>query len=546
MAKYLGGMSTTQVIPPPERIGAVPRTRSIESVLVNRWARILIPSLSDLFFLAILVWVFMSSGAAGWQGLLVDADVGWHIRTGQWILQHHAVPHHDLYSFSKAGAPWYAWEWLTDVIDGALYGLAGLKGVVLMAGVVIAIFATTLIRRMVWRGVHLFVAMVISLMGVGSASIHFLARPHIFTLLFLSISIWMIEADRREASRRIWLLVPITIVWTNLHGGFLALIAALGAATVGVAIEAWIGSKDWRNTIRYALLTASCAAASIVNPYGYQLHVHVIEYLKSDWIRNVIQEFQSPSFRNENMMQFEALLFLGLIASGMVFRRRRIVEGLWIVLFANMALSSVRHVPVFVTVTVPIIASEVAEWWKQWTETSTKSSLAGILNGMAADFISGFRRSSAWPAMVVVVLMFLGKPIPWPKDFPDQILPVAIVHRHEAEILNQRVLTTDQWADYLIYLNPNQKVFVDGRSDFYGPEVGNQYIHLINGQWDWAQLLEKYNFSSALLPVESSLAQLLKMRPDWRVIEDDGKRILLVHRTSSVPPSGNSPPEPRS
>lgn len=515
-------------------------------MLVSRWARILIPSLSDLFFLAILVWVFMSSGAAGWQGLLVDADVGWHIRTGQWILQHHAVPHYDLYSFSKAGSPWYAWEWLTDVIDGTLYGLAGLKGVVLMSGVVIAIYATTLIRRMVWRGVHLFVAMVISLMGVGSASIHFLARPHIFTLLLLSISIWMIEADRREASRRIWLLVPITIIWTNLHGGFLALIAALGAATVGLAIEAWIGSKDWRNTWRYALLTASCAAASIVNPYGYQLHVHVIEYLKSDWIRNVIQEFQSPSFRNENMMQFEALLFLGLMVSGMMFRRRRIVEGLWIVLFANMALSSVRHVPVFVTVTVPIIAAEVAEWWKKWTAASGKSSLPGILNGMAADFISGFRRSSAWPVMVVVVLMFIGKPVPWPKDFPDQILPVTMVHKHEAEILNQRVLTTDQWADYLIYLNPNQKVFVDGRSDFYGPEIGNQYIHLIDGQWDWAQVLEKYNFSSALLPVESSLAQLLKMRPDWRVVEDDGKRILLVHRTPSVPRSGNSPPEPRS
>ena len=102
----------------------------------------------------------MSSGSAGWQGLLVDGDVGWHIRAGEWVLNHHAVPHHDLYSFSKPDAPWYAWEWLTDVIDGSVHRVAGLKGIVLMAGVVIALFATTLIRRMVWRGVHLFVAMV--------------------------------------------------------------------------------------------------------------------------------------------------------------------------------------------------------------------------------------------------------------------------------------------------------------------------------------------------------------------------------------------------
>lgn len=531
----------------PQTVAAVrPQVRSIESVLVNPWARIFVPSLSDLFFLAILVWVFMSGGAAGWQGLLVDADVGWHIRTGQWILQHHAVPHHDLYSFSKPGAPWYAWEWLTDVIDGSLYSLAGLKGVVLMAGIVIATFATTLIRRMVWRGVHLFVAMVIALMGVGSASIHFLARPHIFTLLLLSISIWMIEADRQQPGHRIWLLVPITIVWTNLHGGFLSLIAALGLAAAGSALEAFTGSKNWRNTIRYASLTAACSLSSLVNPYGYQLHLHVLEYLRSDWIRNVVQEFQSPSFRNENMMQFEALLFAGLIASGMLFRRHRVVEGLWILFFAYMALSSVRHVPVFVTVNVPIIAAEAAEWWKQWTSTARKSSLAGILNQMAADSMNGFRRSSAWPVMVVVTLMCIGKPVPWPKDFPEEILPVKMVHDHPAEILNQRVLTTDQWADYLIYLNPNQKVFVDGRSDFYGPEIGNQYIHLINGQWDWEQLLAKYNFSSALVSIETPIAQLLKTRPDWRIVADDGKRILLVHRPTPVRSTGNPPPEPRS
>src|SRR5579871_1642948 len=132
-------------------VAAGPRPRSkvasIESVLTQRWARLAIPSLSDLFFLAIGVWLFVSGGAVGWQGLLADADTGWHIRTGQYIIEHHAVPRTDLYSFSKPGAPWYAWEWITDVLDGALHRTAGLKGVVLMAAVVISLFATTLIRR---------------------------------------------------------------------------------------------------------------------------------------------------------------------------------------------------------------------------------------------------------------------------------------------------------------------------------------------------------------------------------------------------------------
>jgi len=107
-------------------------------------------------------------------------------------------------------------------------------------------------------------------------------------------------------------------------------------------------------------------------------------------------------------------------------------------------------------------------------------------------------------------------------------LPTTIVRAHSDLILHSRVLTTDQWADYLIYVNPAQKVFIDGRSDFYGPEVGNDYLRLTNGAWDWPRILEKYHFNLALLPVESALAQILKLAPDWRVLEDDGRRILLT------------------
>src|SRR6185312_9523440 len=104
---------------------------------------------------------------------------------GEYILDHHTVPHVDLYSFSKPDAPWYAWEWLTDVLDSGLHRVAGLKGIVLFAAVLIALFAVTLVRRMVSRDVHLFVALTIALLGVGGSSIHFLARPHLLTLLFL-------------------------------------------------------------------------------------------------------------------------------------------------------------------------------------------------------------------------------------------------------------------------------------------------------------------------------------------------------------------------
>jgi hypothetical protein len=343
--------------------------------------------------------------------------------------------------------------------------------------------------------------------------------------------------------------VPMTVVWTNLHGGFLALIAVLGLTAAGMGAEtllqSWNWKDAWQHSRRYLLLTAGCAAASLLNPYGWGLHVHVVEYLRSDWIRNVVQEFQSPSFRTENMLQFEALMLAGLIVAGLQFRRKRIVEGLWIVFFVHMSLGSVRHVPVFVAVAAPLIAAEIGEWWKQWTGGAAKSSLVGIVNQMAADSLAGFRRSSAWPALVIVALAFIGKPIPWPRDFPEVMFPAKIVHAHAAEILKSRIITTDQWADYLIYTNPMQKVFVDGRSDFYGKEIGNEYLGLTNGQWDWQKVLAKYRFDAALLPIELPLVQLLKQSPAWRVVEDDGKRIFLIRRPYSVVPGGNTSPERR-
>jgi hypothetical protein len=519
---------------PRTAAGPAPKV-SADSLLTHWWGRAAVPSLSDLLFAALIVWLFMSTGAHGWQSLLADADVGWHIRTGEYILRHHAVPHHDLYSFSKPGAPWYAWEWLTDVIDAALFHWAGLKGVVLLAGVTIASFAALLMRRVVDAGAQLFIALLVVLLSVGAASMHFLARPHVFTLLLLSVSMAILERDRRSGqnSRRIWWLVPITLLWTNLHGGFLILIALLGLAAAGAVVEAWIGRAqlgrfDWAPALRWGKLTAACAAVSLINPYGWGLHVHVVEYLRSDWIRTVVQEFQSPSFRGESMLQFEVLLFAGLIAAGARFRRGQVIDGLWVLFLGYLALSSVRHVPVFVAVLAPLIASEATTWWRAASAGAAKNSALGILDQIGRDLVPGFQRNSLWGVAAVAALIVTGAPIPWPADFPAEVFPTAIVHAHEQQILRARVLTTDQWADYLIYLHPEQKVFVDGRSDFYGPEIGNRFLHLMAGAPGWQQVIEEYKFNLALIPTDSALAQLLRTRPDWSVSADDGKRILLV------------------
>jgi hypothetical protein len=185
-------------------------------------------------------------------------------------------------------------------------------------------------------------------------------------------------------------------------------------------------------------------------------------------------------------------------------------------------------------VTGPLIAVEMTSWWQACVGDASAKSALGILNQMGFEVVRGFQRYSVWIALSVAALACSGSAIAWPRDFPSAVFPTAMIHAHEQEILRSRVLTTDQWADYLIYLHPQQKVFVDGRSDFYGPEIGNQFLQVMGGQPGWEKVIEKYRFNLVLIPVDTAAAQLLKLRPEWRVVADDGKHILLVPREAGA------------
>jgi hypothetical protein len=490
-------------------------------------ARTFTPSISDFFFIALILWLFVY-GASGWIVLLGDGDTGWHIRTGQWILAQHRVPTHDLFSFSRPAAPWFAWEWLTDVIYALLFQAAGLKGIVLMAGTMIGAIATIILRYTLWRGANPLVAAFTTLACVGASSMHFLARPHLFTMLLLPVSLWIVEADRRKRNAWLWALVPITALWTNLHGGFVVFLACVALLVVACAIEAALGKPRKSEILRYGTLLAGCSAASLANPYGVQLHVHVWQYLRADWIRNIVQEFQAPTFRSEGQLQFEVLLVAGLIATGYLLRRGMLAEALWVLFLAHSSLTSVRHAPLYAMVAAPLIACLISEGWQGAVAGAKKTAAARILYQLGTDLAGGFRRTSLWPALLIPGLASGGAPLHWPRDFPSLTFPAAMVERHADLIASGRLLTPDQWGDYIIYhLYPRQKVYVDGRSDFYGEQIGQEYLQLLNASYGWKQILAQRGFTVALLPVNWPLASILKLDREWRVVADDGQALLL-------------------
>ena len=499
--------------------------------------RRLLPSISDLLFLSTLAWLFLS-GPDGWLRLLADGDTGWHIRTGEYILSSGEVPRTDFFSFTRGGQPWFAWEWGADLVLGLLHRAWGLKGVVLFCGILAAGYAALLYRFALWRGAKGFLALGATLAAVAAASMHLLARPHLITLLLVPLALWLLEADRRRPGRTVWLLVPLVAVWTNLHGGFLAIVAMCALVAVGSMAESLLYREERERkrqaAARYLALTSLCMLASLANPYGWRLHSHLFEYLRSDWIRNVVLEFQSPRFRGEMMGQFEFLLLAGLALTGILLRRGQIVEALWLLFWAHQALGSARHATIYVTVAAPLVAVEVSRMWAGSLAAASRRSLRSILDSLSDSLAAASRWTSPWPLVFAGWLLLSGRGIHWPQDFPKELFPASLAAAHREQLLENRLVTSDEWADYLLYRHyPGQRVFFDGRSDFYGPGVGDDYLRLMNGHSGWESILERYKVSAVLAPVNWPLASLLRLHPGWRKVADDKQGVLFVRARDS-------------
>jgi len=480
---------------------------------LKRW---LVPSLADCLFAALFLWLLLFTLSSADVGLLQDSNTGNHIRTGDYILEHKAVPRTDIYSFSKPGQPWFAWEWLSDVLFAWLHRTAGLKGLILLAATLIAAANLVLFRYMLWRGANILVALVVLHVAIGASSIHFLARPHLFTLLFMTMALWLLDRDREQPTAWVWALIPLTALWVNLHGGFVALLASLAAVVAGSALE---GNRVALR--RYAALALACLAASLANPYGFREHLHIARYLRQKWIPELVQEFQAPRFQSAEGRYFEVLLVTGLAVAALLLARRRFASALLVLGWAHAALTSVRHVPLFAIAAAPPVAAEITRLWR----------LPQLLEKLAADHAPQFRRVSLWPLALLAGLAFAGLGLEWPQDFPASRFPLALAAKHADLIAGNRVFTTDAWADYLTYrFYPRQRVFVDGRSDFFGREVFEDYLRTLKGHYGWDGVLQRYDVRVVLAPSESALASLLRTRPDWRLVEDTGDAALLARR----------------
>lgn len=501
----------------------------------------LLPSLTDVAFLMPLAFLFLRMGGA--TGMLGDGDTGWHVKTGEWILANRRVPSQDIFSYTKAGQPWFAWEWLWDLSFGWLHQHAGMAAVILASMLVLCCTSALLFGLVRRQCNNALLAILIMFLVTGASAIHWLARPHLFTLLFAAIFYSLLERVHEGNTRLLWWLPALMLLWANLHGGFFVGLILVGAYAGGELLRALLeAGPDGRKAaagraVPYLAAGAGCALATFVNPYFYHLHAHIFKYLTDrDQYQNIV-EFQSFNFHHPGTVFFEPMLLLGVAAAAWSLVRRDYVHALLVAGWAHLALIAVRNTPIFMMVaSVPVAcmlqkmiedlpASHLANWLRQ-----AASQAAGFARDFGAtDSIPRVHLASAGAFCFLVTLFYApNAPAMCRAEYDAARYPAKAVELLQKDGPSDTIFTDDAWGGYLIYrLYPTNKVFIDGRSDFYGSSFNEKYMDVMNVRYDWEKNLDQYHVNAILLPVEAPLAATLKESPRWHTIYDDGVAILF-------------------
>jgi len=432
------------------------------------------------------------------EQLYRDSDTGWHIVTGERIADRGAVPRVDEYSFSKPGGAWFAWEWVADVAMGLVHKQAGLRGVALLYIAAIAFSAWLWVRLSFACGANFFAICLLASPMLTTAQLHWLARPHVFGWVLLLVALTLLERARMSVP---WAFI-IGVIWANVHGSFFLLPVFC---------------------VFYGARAAALAAvvASFINPYGWELHRHLVAYLRNTELLSRVAEFQSFNFHSEGAWQVGVVLLVGMTGFVCALAAGQRSRALTLLLLSAMALRTARGLPVLAMAGLPLAAGAISAALNAWhllphfvRRALEYGDRLGALQAPLKGSVSGA------VCFVLLALAALGSRA----GFPAKEFPVAAVERLPE---GTRLLAPDKYGGYLIYrFKGARKVYFDGRSDYYGAAFMKEFVDLVEVRAGYEDIVTKYGFTHALLPPRYSLIPALE-KSGWTRLYADESSVLL-------------------
>ena len=498
--------------------------------------------LSDALFLFFTLAIMQHAT----QGMMDDPGLGWHLRIPDLMLEQGGFVYSEHFSFPSEGNRWITRAWLSDVVMRLAHSWGGLNAIALLTCMVVAGTLRGIYRRLVDDGFHFLLAICATIVAVMGLVPSFVARPNIVSFLgvwFVADLCQRFHAGRVEHKKLLW-LVPIMLVWTNMHGGFMAglvLIAIAWTVEFSMSYLAWKKSVRTmaRKRLRWLTLVGALAGlATLLNPNGLGLHIYNLQAVTDPFIQNnTTTEWRPPDFRQAGWFNIERLILaLPLLAA--TCRRRVNLTGLAMtVAWLHFALTSRRYTTLWVVIAIPTLCELVAynPWLQRLARWVRQSASPGIQKVLAnpsrtTGFPEGlttrcrtrfesyrFETASSWA--IAVALLFLVAWVPnLTRHNPGQ-MPAKSLDRFLAMHRGEPTFHWANWGGYLTWKGwhntPRFKTWIDDRIEVHGKKQTLDYYTIIGAGEGWQRRLAEYEIEMVCVPKTTRLAAALAETGHW-------------------------------
>jgi len=463
----------------------------------DSWGRVPFPIVVALIGYGIVLFA---------RQFLNDGDTYWHIAAGNWMLQNGSVPHADPFSYTAAGAPWVAHEWLSEVFMALAYKAGAWNGIVMLYGATTAL-AFGLLAHFLRRWLNQPAALVVFVLAAACVSPSLLARPHILVLPV--VVLWsaglFLAKDRGAAPSP--LLLPLMLIWANLHSSFVFGLAL----TLPIALEALVATKVDRARIArsWGVFWAAATGVSLLTPNGWHGLLFPFQVSRMPHL-SLIGEWSPTNFQTLEPLELALMAALCIAFSRGI--RLPIPRLFTLIALLHLALQHSRHQMLAGVVGALLLARPLGEAFggNEGGNTSRLASLRWAVVGLAC--------------VVLLTALRLAQPL---VRTDDHVSPITALNHVPAEILREPVFNSYDFGGYLIF--KNIKPFIDGRVDMYGDDFFADYmVALMPNRVAFERLVEKYGIRWAILSANSTTLDMVDALPQWRRLYADGVAVVYV------------------
>jgi hypothetical protein len=206
----------------------------------------------------------------------------------------------------------------------------------------------------------------------------------------------------------------------------------------------------------------------------------------------------------------------------------------------------VRHVPLFAVVAAPPLAAAlqgvVVTWcrvdWGRVRDAARRRlpSLAPKLTAPGAPLVAGAvllltAVSAHWAGLA-------GEPMnPLRLDLDESRYPERTMAFIRDNRLPPQIFSVYAWGGYELWrLYPEYRVFMDGRTHVYGPDVLKDFLDVVNVSPRWQAVLDKWQVQTILALRASPLTETLLARGGWRLVFAEREAVVFVRETDANQP----------